>query len=69
VLEAFVVEDGAAMMVASMIDPPPMIHPSRAKISGLRPEQLLPDLVGFEQVSDVEQRGRVRDPLDREVQA
>ena len=35
---------------------------------GLRREQLLPDLVGFEQVSEVEQRGRVRDLLDREVQ-
>ncbi len=32
-LEAFFVEDGAAMMVASMIDPPRMIHPSLSKIS------------------------------------
>jgi len=30
---AFFVEDGAAMIVASMIDPPRMIQPSRSKIS------------------------------------
>jgi hypothetical protein len=35
---------------------------------GLRREQLLRDLVGFEQVSEVEQRGRVLDSLVGEVE-
>ncbi|MFT4167356.1 MAG: hypothetical protein QM650_19140 [Microlunatus sp.] len=34
----------------------------------LRGQQLLPELVGLEQVAEMQQRGRVRDLLDGEVQ-